>query len=128
MSLSATLQSAASGMMAAQIGLRTTSDNVSNVNTPGYVRKVVDQQQRVGAGTGTGVNVSGIRRITDSYLETAASTATAESSRWGVVSSYMDTAQSLFGDPSSTSGYVSQLDKVWSSFSAASDRDGEQPR
>ena len=119
MSLSATLKSAASGMMAAQIGLRTTSDNVSNVNTPGYVRKVVDQQQRVGAGTGTGVNVSGIRRITDSYLETAASTATSESSRWGVVSSYMDTAQSLFGDPSSTSGYFSQLDKVWSAFSAA---------
>ena len=119
MSLNATLRSATSGLMAAQIGLRTTSDNVSNVNTPGYVRKVVDQQQLVAAGAGMGVNVSAIRRVTDGYLEKAATSATADSSRWGVMSSYLDTAQSLFGDPSTTSGYFSQLDKVWSAFSAA---------
>lgn len=119
MSLNATLRSATSGLMAAQIGLRTTSDNVANVNTPGYVRKVVDQQQMVAAGAGTGVNVSAIRRVTDGYLEKAATNATADSSRWGVMSSYLDNAQSLFGDPSTTSGYFSQLDKVWSSFSAA---------
>lgn len=119
MSLNATLRSATSGLMAAQIGLRTTSDNVANVNTPGYVRKVVDQQQLVAAGAGVGVNVSAIRRVTDGYLEKAATTATAESSRWGVVSGYLDTTQALFGDPSTTSGYFSQLDKIWSAFSAA---------
>ncbi len=118
MSLNATLRSAASGLMAAQIGLRTTSDNVSNVNTPGYVRKVLEQQQLVAGGAGTGVSVSAIRRVTDSYLEKAATTATSDNGKWSVVSSYLDTAQSLFGDPSTTSGYFSRLDKVWSAFSA----------
>jgi len=117
-SLNTTLRSATSGLMAAQIGLRATSDNVANVNTPGYVRKVVDQQQQVAAGTGNGVTVSGISRVTDSYLEKVAMTASSDSARWATVSTYLDNAQSLFGDPSSTTGYFTQLDKVWSAFSA----------
>ena len=43
MSLTVSLRTAASGLQAAQAGLRTTSDNIANVNTPGYVRKTIDQ-------------------------------------------------------------------------------------
>ena len=39
MSLTATLRTASSGLNAAQAALRATSDNIANVNTPGYVRK-----------------------------------------------------------------------------------------
>lgn len=41
MSLTAVLNTAVSGLQAAQVGLRTVSDNIANVNTPGY------QSQRV---------------------------------------------------------------------------------
>src|SRR5690606_22062028 len=44
MSLNSIMNIATSGMNAAQTQLRVVSDNVSNVNTPGYVRKIADQQ------------------------------------------------------------------------------------
>ena len=47
MSLTSTLRTASSGLQAAQASIRTVSDNIANVNTPGYVRKRVDQQPLV---------------------------------------------------------------------------------
>ena len=38
MSLSTILSTASSGMLAAQAGIRTVSDNIANANTPGSVR------------------------------------------------------------------------------------------
>ena len=43
-SLNAVLNIAASGLNASQLGLRTVSDNIANVNTPGYVRKTLDHK------------------------------------------------------------------------------------
>jgi flagellar hook-associated protein 1 FlgK len=113
------MQTAASGLIAAQTGLRTVSDNIANVNTPGYVRKTVNQQPLVVGGMGMGVEVSGVKRVTDQYLQIATLSATADSSRWDAVSQYLDNAQSLFGDPSSTNFFFSRLDDIYSSFSAA---------
>jgi flagellar hook-associated protein 1 FlgK len=118
-SLTIALKTAASGLMAAQAGLRTVSDNIANVNTPGYVRKTVNQQQLVVGGQGMGVEITGVQRVTDQYLQKASITAASDSSRWDTVSQYLDNAQSQFGDPSSPNFYFSRLDTVWSSFSAA---------
>lgn len=119
MSLSIALQTAASGLMAAQTGLRATSDNIANVNTPGYVRKSVDQRPMVVGGAGMGVQVEGLKRVTDQYLQVATISANSESTRWGTISQYLDNSQSLFGDPSGSSFYFTRLDDIWSSFSAA---------
>ena len=121
MSLSIAMKSATSGLLAAQIGLRTTADNIANVNTPGYVRKTINQQQLVAGGMGQGVLVSGVKRVTDQYLQAASLTAGSEASRWGVVSQYLDNAQGLFGDPSGNDFYFGRLDKIWSSFAASAD-------
>ncbi|PGT20196.1 flagellar hook-associated protein FlgK [Bacillus cereus] len=61
-----------SGMLAAQMGLQTTKQNLSNIHTPGYVRQAVNYgsagasnghspEQRIGYG----VQVLGVDRITD---------------------------------------------------------------
>src|SRR6476661_1595947 len=100
MSLNVTLRTATTGLQAAQMGLRAVSDNIANVNTPGYVRTTIDQRPLVVAGAGMGVEVTGTKRITDQYLEAASQTAGGDSSRWGAYSQYMDNAQGLFGDPS----------------------------
>lgn len=118
MSLSIALQTATSGLMAAQTGLRTVSDNISNVNTPGYVRKTVDQQQLTVNGMGMGVQVTGVRRVTDQYLQLASLTAGSDSGRWGAFSQYLDNAQALFGDPSSSSFFFNRLDSAYSAFAA----------
>lgn len=118
MSLTAVLKTANSGLVASQVGLRAVSDNIANVNTTGYVRKTVDQQQLVVGGRGMGVEVSGVKRVTDQYLQLATLSAASEASRWDVVAQYMDNAQSLFGDPSGESFFFARLDEIWSSFAA----------
>lgn len=119
MSLDVSMKTAASGLIAAQAGLRATSDNIANVNTPGYVRKAIDQVPLVGAGMGMGVSVSGIKRITDQYLQLATLSASSESSRWDAVNQYLDNAQSLFGDPAGKNYFFSRLDEIFSAFSAS---------
>jgi len=118
-SLSIALETATSGLMAAQTGLRTVSDNIANVNTPGYVRKQVDQQQLDVAGVGMGVQVTGIQRVTDQYLQLASLNAGSDAGRWDVFSQYLDNAQSLFGDPSTSSFFFNKLDNVYSAFAAS---------
>ncbi len=121
MSLSAVLSSATSGLNAAQTGLRAVSDNIANVNTPGYVRKVINQSQLVVDGQGMGVSVTGIQRVADRYLQSASLTATADSSRWDVYSKFLDNAQSLFGDPSGTGFFFNRLDDIYANFASAAD-------
>ncbi|WP_309089679.1 flagellar hook-associated protein FlgK [Phenylobacterium sp.] len=121
MSLNVTLKTAASGLNAAQASLRAVSDNIANVNTPGYVRKAVDQQQLVVDGMGMGVRVDGVKRITDNYLQLASFTAASDSSRWAAVSQYLDNAQSLFGNPSSESFFFNRLDAIYGAFATAAD-------
>jgi flagellar hook-associated protein 1 FlgK len=120
-SLTATLKTAASGLNAAQMNLRVTSDNIANINTPGYVRKQVDQAPLVVGGQGMGVDIQGVKRITDQYLQLATLTASSDSSRWQAVSRYLDNAQSLFGNPATESYYFSRLDDIFSAFASAAD-------
>jgi flagellar hook-associated protein 1 FlgK len=71
--MSVLLNNALTGLFAAQAGLRTTSNNTSNVNTVGYSRQRIDQTAMPGqsAGnllTGNGVMVTGVQRIFDRFL------------------------------------------------------------
>jgi flagellar hook-associated protein 1 FlgK len=119
MSLNTVLATAATGLQAAQTSLRAVSDNVTNVNTPGYVRKIVNQQPLVVGAAGMGVEVTGIQRVTDQYLEQASLTASATASQSGTFAQYMDTAQGLFGDPTSDTFFFNQLDQLYAGFTAA---------
>jgi flagellar hook-associated protein 1 FlgK len=120
LSISSALNIATSGLEAAQAGLNTVSNNISNVNTAGYVREVVNQSATAVAGQTAGVTVDDITRTTNQFLEAANLTATSASASASISSSMLDQAQSLFGDPTSTtdgSSLFSQLDSVFSAFS-----------
>jgi len=67
--------SALSGMNAAQYGLVTTQHNIANAATPGYTRQEVllgarNPQLYGGAFLGQGVDIVGVRRIYDQFLNT----------------------------------------------------------
>ncbi len=119
MSINSMLRTSNSGLLASQAALRTISDNIANVNTPGYVRKAVQQSQQVVGGVGAGVRIDGVKRVTDQYLQLASLTAGSEQSRWSAVSDYLDRAQNLFGDPAGDSYFFSRLDTIYSSFATA---------
>lgn len=128
MSLSLIMNTATSGLTTAQTQLRVVSDNVSNVNTPGYVRKIADQVSLNSQGIGAGVEVARIRLATDRFLQAASLNAGAEAARQGVRHELYDRIQSLFGDPGGDSGFFSQVDSVFSAFAASAEDPASSPR
>ncbi len=120
MSLSSIIGIASSGVATAQTSLRTVADNISNVNTKGYVRKIVEQTSLTSDGRGQGVAVDRIRQAADAYLERAAYTASGNLGEAAALSQGFDQAQGLFGDPSSETSFFNQLDSIYSGFNVAS--------
>jgi flagellar hook-associated protein 1 FlgK len=128
MSLNTIMNIANSGLQTAQTQLRVVSDNVSNVNTPGYVRKIAEQQSLTTLGVGTGVEVARIRLATDRFLQAASFNAGAEAGRQTVRYELYDRIQSLFGDPGGDAGFFSQVDEVFSTFASAAEDPTSAPR
>ena len=112
MSLNDILGSALSGLNAAQAGLRTTSTNIANVNTPGYARERVDQAPGVTAGRVSGVRVSEPNRVADRFLEANVYRRQGDWGRATAVSSYLDRLQAFLGAPGDESGLPARLDAI----------------
>ncbi|MGH7018248.1 MAG: flagellar basal body protein, partial [Brevundimonas sp.] len=94
MSLNSIMNIATSGLNAAQTQLRVVSDNVSNVNTPGYIRKIADQQSWASQGMGAGVEIARVRLATDRFLQAASLNAGADAGRQSVCYELFNNIQS----------------------------------
>lgn len=92
-----------SGVLAAQVGLATTSHNISNANTAGYSRQVALQQTAVGQGysygyVGSGTQISAVQRVYDSYLATATNAAQATTSSLDTYATQIGQVDDLLSD------------------------------
>lgn len=94
------------GLFAAQQGLSTTSNNITNSNTKGYSRQVVTQRASKalpGQGTGmlgTGVSTTGIERIRNSYLDTKIWNQKPTLGEYRVKREQLSLIEGVFGEPS----------------------------
>lgn len=116
--LSSILQNSSAGLAIAQAGIGTVSTNVANLNTSGYVREELEQNSVANGGITSGVTSSGVVRAANQYLQNASLAANGVAGQAGAVTNYLSQAQSLFGDPSTASGYFNQLNSVFSDFSS----------
>lgn len=96
--------SALSGMNAAQIGLATTEHNIANASTPGYTRQQVLLGSRAGQQTGggfvgQGVDVTGVIRIYDQFLNTQVLQEQNQASYLTAYHSAMTQIDNLIADP-----------------------------
>ncbi|WAC59116.1 flagellar hook-associated protein FlgK [Brevundimonas sp. SL130] len=123
MSLTSIMNIATTGLQAAQTQLRVTSDNLANVNTAGYVRKIADQTAAVTEGYGAGVDVSRVRLATNRFLQAAGMSANADAARQNVRYELYDQIQTQFGDPSGDGGFFAKIDKLFASYATL----GESP-
>jgi len=114
--LNSVMLSSLSGLRAAQTAIGTTSQNITNVNTPGYVRTdvVLTPHNDLGLGGG-GVDVTAVRRAADQFLAAASYIATGAQSSSAARADLLNRAQSEFGDPSSSTSMFGMLDQFWSS-------------
>ncbi len=114
MSLNHILNGALTGLSAAQAGLRSVSNNITNAQTPGYARQRAVQTSAVTAGRTTGVSISEPSRIADRYLAGAVYSRGGEAQRNALLASYHDRVQSMFGKPGAQSGLPAQINAVTS--------------
>jgi flagellar hook-associated protein 1 FlgK len=114
------LNTARDAMSAQTFGLTVTGQNVSNVNTPGYVRRqAVLETRDMGAGNFGGVNVAGIRRVADQFIEQRHLSLTGLSAEASSRDQLLGQAEALFNDFAGT-GLSSSMNALFSSFSALS--------
>lgn len=117
MSLSQILSSAMSGLSAAQSGMQTVSNNISNASVPGYARQATNVTTRVNSGTVSGVVVGEPSRVADKFLESAVYGRAGTSGAAEARADYLDRLQSLLGSTDSSSSLVSQLTAITTSVS-----------
>jgi flagellar hook-associated protein 1 len=116
MSILGILQAGSTGMSASQTVMRTISNNIANVNTPGYAReRVALEALAYGSGQG-GVKVSSVDRVVDRFLEQSARTATGDSAYNSVLADYHSRLQSLLGKPDGNNTMAAQVDSVFASL------------
>ena len=101
MSISVALQNAVSGLQLNQRALDTVSQNVANVNTDGYSRKIVNQEAVTVDGQGAGVTISSISRQVNEYLLKDLRTQTSQMNQYTELDSFYGRMQDLFGAPGS---------------------------
>lgn len=126
MSLYGGIQTALSGLRAQQIQIETATQNVANADNPDYSRQVVElvanppypppAMGTTGPGQiGTGVNVAGINRLTDSFTTTQLRTALAQQAAGTVTRDTTAQIEAIF-DEMSGHGISSLLSQFWSSW------------
>ncbi len=84
-SLTLALRTAQSGLLVNQSALNAVANNIANVNSEGYSRKIVNTESRVVNGTGAGVQLSALtRQIDEGLLKSLRLEVSSPSSIWRV--------------------------------------------
>src|SRR5271155_4396269 len=122
-SLNASLATALSGLIAEQSALATTTNNVANVNTPGYSREqpilVASDPVVVDPLTfGTGVTLKGVESITDPLLESQIQQQTQTQSQFSTLASALQQTQVNF--TTSTSDIGTEISNFFDSINQLS--------
>tara|TARA_R110000772_G_scaffold191168_1_gene302059 strand:- start:50061 stop:52379 length:2319 start_codon:yes stop_codon:yes gene_type:complete len=106
------LRAAQSGLLANQTALNIVSQNVANVNTPGYSRKIIQQQSVVLAGQGAGVSIADFTRVVDSGLLKSIRQELGELNNVTVQEGYFQRLQETFGTPGDNTSIAHILEEL----------------
>ena len=124
------------GMIASQMALNVTGQNISNINTPGYTRQQLDQYSFItnGAGlyhsnssanVGSGVMLAGVSQLRDPYLDIRFRKEMASVGSTDATLNVLDQLQSVINNVDKE-GIVTQLQDLFSRISELGSHVGEQ--
>lgn len=102
--MSGTITNGLTALLAAQRALQTTSNNIANANTPGYVRQRTDFVELPGTPNGrytvgAGVGVTDVTRIYDQYLTDNLRSASSLEQRHVTYGSFTSRLDGILGNP-----------------------------
>ena len=113
--LTQALRTAQSGLLVNQQTLNVVANNIANVNTEGYSRKIVTVESQVINGVGVGAKISEIKRQVDEGLLKSIRIELGELNALSIQDSFFARTQDLFGAP----GENSSLSHIVDEFVAA---------
>ncbi len=113
--LTQALRTARSGLLVNQQTLDVVANNIANVNSEGYSRKIVNTETRVLNGVPSGIQIADIIRRVDEGLLKNIRTELAELNKFTVQDDFFARTQDLFGKP----GENSSLSHLFENFTSA---------
>ncbi|EKP94635.1 flagellar hook-associated protein FlgK [Thermaerobacter subterraneus] len=132
------LELARLGLWAQQRALDVTGHNIANANTPGYSRQVArlaptpayappSRAMAVEAGqVGTGVQVAGIQRVRDLFLDRQVRDLQGQLGRWQVRTQTLAELETILGEPSDA-GLARALADFWEALGVVANRPDSLP-
>jgi len=119
-SLNGITASALSGLQTAQTALSVVSNNVTNLNTPGYVRQVVNQAPLAADGQVMGVQIASIQRVASQFLQQETLSAGGSSSQYDTMANLFTQLNGLLGAPGDSQSLATGLTNLQSALATAS--------
>ncbi|THD65221.1 MAG: flagellar hook-associated protein FlgK [Bradyrhizobium sp.] len=126
MGLSSTLATAMSGLRANQAALSIVSSNIANAQTPGYVDQSVNQIEVASGGIGSGVQVIGVNRQLDLYVQNQLRTETSGSAYADQISNILGQLQNVYGTPGGDGTLETSFNNFTTALQALSTSSGSQ--
>ncbi|MES2293198.1 MAG: flagellar hook-associated protein FlgK [Pseudomonadota bacterium] len=120
MSLNGIAATALSALKTSSAALGVTSNNVANVNTPGYARRVVNQQTLAAGGQLMGVDIGSIQRVVDSFLQQENLSAGGAASQYDTAAGFFTQLNGLLGGPGDNQSLATGLTNLAAAFGVAS--------
>ena len=115
MGLSSALATAMSGLRANQAALSIVSGNIANAQTPGYVTQTANQIEVASGGDGASVQVTGVNRQLDLFVQSQLRTETSGGAYADQMSNILSQLQNVYGTP----GGDGTIETSYSNFTTA---------
>ncbi len=120
MSLNGIAASAISALKTNSAALGVVANNVSNLNTPGYARRIVNQQTLSAGGQLMGVDIATIQRVSNQFLVQEQLAASGAASQYDTMAGLFSQLNGLLGSPGDNQSLATQLTNLASAFATAS--------
>ena len=120
MSLNGIAASAISALKTNQAALSVVANNVSNLNTPGYARRVVNEQTLSAGGQLMGVDIASVQRVANQFLAQEQLSAGGAASQYDTMAGLFSQLNGLLGGPGDNQSLASGLTDLASAFATAS--------
>lgn len=119
-SLNGIAGSAVSALKTNSAALGVIANNVSNLNTPGYARRIVNQQTLSAGGQLMGVDIASIQRVTSQFLTQESLSAGGSASQYNTMADLFAQLNGLLGGPGDNQSLATGLTNLSSAFATAS--------
>lgn len=126
------LNTAYTGLTAANAGLNTTGNNIANVNTEGYSRQLVTQQAYNAIRTyttygcmGSGVNTIAIERQRDAFYDFKYWNNNAQLGEYEELKYYMKHIEDYFKDDTTVEGFAAIFEKMYTTIAELEKNSGD---